>query len=93
MSVKITTAAAASGDCTSWTSDSDQTGNVKCGAEPGSATRTHRAVVTCLSRYGGGVKWEIKGPWKPHGRTSSATCSHNRAAMVVSISHEFSHHG
>lgn len=86
MSATITTAAAAR-DCTSWTSG--QTGNVKC--TRGSGARIHRAVVTCMSRNGGGAKWEITGPWVILGQTSSATCS--ATGMVYSISRERSYHG
>ena len=85
----ITTAAAAGGGCTSWTSG--QTGNVNC--TNGDATSTHRAVVTCMSRDGGGLRWEVKGPWKYRGRTSSATCAVNGNAVVASIRYERSHHG
>lgn len=85
-SAAITTAAAARG-CTSWTSG--QTGNVKC--TQGSGAGTHRAVVTCLSRNGGGAKWEITGPWVILGQTSSATCS--ATGMVYAISYERSQHG
>ncbi|MET8682835.1 hypothetical protein ABZV77_01330 [Streptomyces sp. NPDC004732] len=82
-------AAQAKSGCTNWTSNSGLTGNVKC--TDGSATSTHRAVVTCVS--GTGAKFKVTGNWASRGRTSSATCSGGGSAGVYSISHERSHHG
>ncbi|CAM5301296.1 hypothetical protein SALBM311S_09473 [Streptomyces alboniger] len=88
-SATITTVAAAGRGCTSWTSG--QTGNIKCTG--GSQLEIHRAAVTCMSRDGGGLRWEVKGPWKQRGLTSSASCAVNRNAVVASIRPEHSMHG
>ncbi len=84
-----TTAAAVSEDCTSWSSNSGQTGNVKCDSD--SAVRHHRAVVTCMNS--GGAKWKITGPWRSRNHVSSATCSTTGTAGVYAISVERNYHG
>ncbi|WP_316739651.1 hypothetical protein [Streptomyces sp. MK7] len=78
------TAAAASEDCSSWPSNSGQTGNVKCDSRSG--VRQHRTVVTCINS--GGAKWTITGPWRYRNRVSSATCSVSGTAGVFAIGQE-----
>ncbi|MER6032610.1 MULTISPECIES: hypothetical protein [unclassified Streptomyces] len=76
--------AAASESCTTYPSDSGQTGNVKCDSNSG--VRQHRAVVTCINT--GGHKWTITGRWVYRNRVSSATCSVSGTAGVYSIGYD-----
>ncbi|MEU1459218.1 hypothetical protein ABZ467_00755 [Streptomyces sp. NPDC005727] len=78
------TAAAASESCTTYPSNSGQTGNVKCDSNSG--VRQHRAVVTCINT--GGHKWTITGQWVYRNRVSSATCSVSGTAGVYSIGYD-----
>ncbi|MFF5535409.1 hypothetical protein ACFY71_23465 [Streptomyces cinerochromogenes] len=78
-------ASAASGDCTTWVSNSGQTGNVKC-TSPGTAMRQHQAIVTCVN--GAGHTFTVTGQWAYAGHTSSATCSAGGTAGVLSISYD-----
>ncbi|CAL9562470.1 hypothetical protein [Streptomyces sp. enrichment culture] len=83
--VTISAASAASGDCTTWVSNSGQTGNVKC-TSPGAAMRQHRAIVTCINSAG--HKFTVTGQWAYAGHTSSAACSAGGTAGVLGISYD-----
>ncbi|ROQ73010.1 hypothetical protein EDD95_5640 [Streptomyces sp. CEV 2-1] len=79
------TTASAADSCKTWASNSGMTGNVKCtGAN--TATRQHRAVVTCFNDGGG--KWKITGNWAYPDVTSSAICSTSGHPSVASITYE-----